>query len=629
MLLNLDSLPKRQWLAMLLLLLAGLLVYANSLHVPFMLDDFIWIHQNEAIRSLNNFFINSVGYEFSPARFIASLTFALNYYFGELSVYGYHVVNLAIHLLSTLLVYTLARLTFETPYFRDEKYGNDKELSSSSSAFQSPHYLIPLFAALVFEVHPVQTEAVTYVVQRMTSLTTLFYLLSLVLYIQARLSMEWPKRRKRSSAPSPFSLRVSAYYIGSVLAAVLAMKTKEIAFTLPLATVMYEVFFFEGSWGRRIIYLLPILATLPIVPMSAISFNDIALKPTGQSASATLLAGMGEQLRAQTDMSRLDYLFTEFRVIVTYLRLLVFPVGQNLDYDYPIYHTFFTPPVYLSFFVLLCFVFLAGWLFRKTSKIKYKNGKMEAGTPLLRLISFGIFWFFLSLSVESSLIPIADVIFEHRLYLPSVGAAIAFSTVFFLVKDKAPKAVANLFILVGSIIVLGLSVATYQRNIIWQSEVGLWEDVVSKSPQKARALSNLGRGLIEADRPWEAISVLSRALAKAPDDPVVNFNLGRAYIRIGQSRTAIPLLWKVIAYKPDYNLAYIVLSAALIMDKKYSAAVTLLEQNLSHLSELPEARFNLGVAYFYSNNPQAARQQLEILSRLDSERASKLAALLR
>jgi hypothetical protein len=124
-------------------------------------------------------------------------------------------------------------------------------------------------------------------------------------------------------------------------------------------------------------------------------------------------------------ISRTDYLLTQFRVIVTYMRLLIFPVNQNFDYEYPVYHSFFDPQVAFSF-IFLFMIFLGGIYLIYASRLAAAKGNRHG----LRLAAFGIFWFFLALSVESSIIPITDVIVEHRLYLPSIGIIIAFVTLF-------------------------------------------------------------------------------------------------------------------------------------------------------------------------------------------------------
>ena len=176
--------------------MTGIIVYSNTFQVPFALDDESSIVNNIVVEKLDNvFYAYQLGLKFVQNRFVAYLTFALNYQFGGLNVTGYHVVNLLIHLVTALLVYALLRLTFRTPYFQgdtalDVQVAQSCRLTPQPSSLQlQPSSFIPLFAALLFVVHPVQTQAVTYIVQRMASLATMFYLLSVVLYVKARLGI--------------------------------------------------------------------------------------------------------------------------------------------------------------------------------------------------------------------------------------------------------------------------------------------------------------------------------------------------------------------------------------------------------------------------------------------------------
>jgi len=194
------------------------------------------------------------------------------------------------------------------------------------------------------------------------------------------------------------------------------MKTKEIAFTLPATVVLYEFMFFKSSVRKRLIFLAIVALTLTIIPLSLLHSD----KPL-----SAILSELSERTRIQTDMPRWHYLVTQMRVIVTYLRLVFLPVGQNLDYDYPIYHSLFTPQVFFSFLLLLAIVGSALYLL-SASRSRH-SGSSPRAVPY-RLISFGIFWFFITLSVQSSIVPIVDVIFEHRVYSPSVGLFIAIIT---------------------------------------------------------------------------------------------------------------------------------------------------------------------------------------------------------
>jgi tetratricopeptide (TPR) repeat protein len=665
-----NILCKRRLPAVLLILLAGIIAYSNTFHVPFVLDDAKSITQNPVIRNLTNFYPNGTGYEFVPNRSFAYLTFALNYHFGGYNLFGYHAVNLLIHLLAALLVYALLSLTFSTPYFQGQASGAGSgsgsgatSTSTSTSTFFSslftPHTFIPLFAALLFVIHPIQTQAVTYVVQRIASLATMFYLLSIVLYVQARLRLEARGSGAGSgsgsggSGPSTLGQRQKSFRLapvmlmaGSVLSAVLAMKTKEIAFTLPLAIVLYEVFFFRGHWKRRLLFLLPLLATLPIVPLSVLhAAGDI------QSHAGNLGSNVGLQLRVGTSISRLDYLFTQFRVIVTYLRLLVLPVNQNLDYDYPVYKTFFTPAVFLSFLFLAALFALAVYLFWRTRSDRQVQAEGKPGSAekqgkalssesqpqpqpvfsstCFRLVSFGILWFFLTLAVESSLIPIVDVIAEHRLYLPGFGAATAFAAASWIVAEKFSRpGFGKILLTVSVLVVLGLGFATYQRNHVWGNAIRLWQDAVKKSPDKGRPINNLGVALEKAGRRSEAFKTLSRAIEIDPNYAQSYYNLADLYVVSGRPDEALPLLQAAIRLKPDFRDAYVDMGAALMRGGHFSEAATFLERNLNWVGNIPEARFYLGSAYAFLGKRQAALKELEFVSRHDAQLAASLAGLL-
>jgi Flp pilus assembly protein TadD len=634
-----NFLCKRILPAIFLILLAGIIVYSNTFQAPFVLDDQSSIVDNIVVKEPGNvFYAYKLGLQFVQNRFVAYLTFALNYQFGGLNVTGYHAVNLLIHLVTGLLVYALLRLTFRTPWFRDR----GQELSSPSpgltpsSRLLAPHCFIPLFGALLFVLHPVQTQAVTYIVQRLASLTTLFYLLSVVLYVKARLRMDdsggdhqvaeglLPDSEEKGSSRLRPRLSLIFYYGGSVLAAVLAMKTKEVAFTLPMAIVLYEIFFFRGAWKRRLLYLLPLLSTLPIIPLTIMGILDVGVDESSEYIS---IASPEEQLRTGTSMSRLDYLFTQFRVIVTYLRLMVLPVNQNLDYDYPVFTTFFTPSVFLSFFLLAVILAFALYLFLVSGRTSGASGKNGSIAP--RLISFGILWFFLTLSVESSLIPIKDVIMEHRLYLPFFGAATAFAMSFYLLLERlAGPLRGRVLLLSAATLVLVLGAATYQRNQVWQDPVRLWQDVVSKSPNKARPINNLGKALEASGQRAEAVKAFTRAIKLEPDYYKAYYNLADLYLVSDQPGTALQLLQAALRLNPAFTEAYVSVGAALMRAGKFREVIVFLEQNLDRIAEKAEARFYLGASYAFLGNREAALRELAVLSKLDASYAANLKGMM-
>ncbi len=571
-----------------LIILAGVIVYANSLHVPFTLDDGSSITDNPVIRELGNFLGNGSGYAYNPRRYIGYLSFALNYRLGGLDVTGYHVANLAIHLVNAVLVYLLVRVTLRTPFFAS---GRPEETVRHAGP-------IALFTALLFVVHPVESQAVTYIVQRLTSLMTLFYLLALYLYARMRLAEEEGSAR----------WRVAGLGLLGVAAAVLAMKTKENAFTLPVAALLYEWLFFRGTAGKRLLRLLPLLATMLIIPLSLLDIH----KPVGD-----VISDVSEVTVVKAPLTRWEYLFTQFRVIVTYLRLLVLPVNQNLDYDYPLYRTLFAPPVLASLLLLLALFGLAVWLVYRS--------RGEAQGRLARLAAFGIFWFFLALAVESSIIPITDVIYEHRVYLPSVGAFLALATGAVLAAGRLGNGGRKAAAAGGALLLIVLGVATIQRNRVWSDRVTLWEDVVRKSPAKVRGYNNLGAALSDEGREVEAVAVLEKALAIKPDHPEAYYNLGRIYLQTeGRLGDAIALLTRAIELRPGYDDAYVNLAAAYIKGGNPARAVELLDSVTPAGRGRADRHFNLGVAYALLGERTRAEEEVAFLRGIDPAMAERL-----
>jgi tetratricopeptide (TPR) repeat protein len=381
-----------------------------------------------------------------------------------------------------------------------------------------------------------------------------------------------------------------------------------------------------------LLYLLPLLSTLAIIPISIFDLSGF----TGDT-----LSDLGKQLPLGDGVSWQIYLLTQFRVIVTYLRLLIFPVNQNLDYEYPIYSSFFTPPVFLSFlfltalFVLSIYLFVrsgaqAGSRFADVASSQSSASSLRLPPPQLRLISFGIIWFFLTLSVESSFIPLKELINEHRLYLPGVGAATVFATTFCLVAMKLSRlAYARLFVSVVVMIVMGLGFATVKRNHVWGDAVRLWQDVVAKSPDKGRSHNNLGVALENAGRRAEAIKTLSRAIELDPGYYKSYYNLGDLYLVSDQPRLALPLLQTAIQLNPGFTEAYVGVGAALMRSGRFSDVIIFLEQNLDRIEENAEAHFYMGASYAFMGNREEALRELTIVSQNDPELAATLRGMLR
>lgn len=480
-----------------LVLLTGVIAYSNSLNGPFQFDD---------AHISNRAHLFSKAYS-SPTRQIADLTFLLNHYINGANVFGFHLLNLLIHLCTAVTLYFMVTAVI-TALIGDEPEDPDK----SSYILQ----FVPFATAMLFVCHPIQTQAVTYIVQRYTSLATLFYLLSTLMFIKARIYY-----LNSTSHVQIWTVGMLAFISG-----LLAMRCKEIAFTLPVMLVIVELFIFQGRLLRNRFFLAGVALLLLIIPAQQIFKH-------GASGIDELIYSIDKGSKEEWTYSRMDYFQTQFRVVITYLRLLVFPINQNLDYDYPLQKIFFSAPVILSLMFHVLMLSSAAFMFYK-SRLLLKGRSVIDGT-CIRLCSLGIVWFYVALLVESSFIPILDVIFEHRVYLPSVGFFLTIVSLFalFLVHRESTRKSAWILL---AIICLVLTAATINRNRVWNDEVRLWEDAASKSPHKIRTLNNLAAKYINRRMPEKAIVPILHVLDIEPGYPSGLYNLGILFDQIPQAR---------------------------------------------------------------------------------------------
>jgi hypothetical protein len=342
---------------------------------------------------------------------VLDLTFALNYYFGKLDVFGYHLVNLLLHIANGVMLYFILLWTMQKSEEQraegeeqraegEEQRAEGGNISAMSYELRAMNYYsrIPLYASLIFIAHPVQTQAVTYIVSRSALLATFFYLLSLLLFIRGCRAQGGEQRADRKKH---YALRTLPYFGGAFIAAYLGMGSKQIAATIPLMLLLYDFYFISDGNFRTLIrhYRVHLAMFLPITLFICLNFSGIQRFIAFDHAGDTFLSQDGP-------LTSLQYFFTQLHVIPYYIKLLFVPVNQNLDYDWPVTRSIDIPTI-LFFILLASIIILAVKMFRKH-----------------RLASFGILWFFIALSVESSFFVIDDVIFEHRLYLPSIGFAI-------------------------------------------------------------------------------------------------------------------------------------------------------------------------------------------------------------
>ena len=527
-----------------LLLLAAavvvIFIYMGSLAGPFVFDDEPNITENRHIRltRLTPEGIYAAAFNsLLPHRPVANASFALNYFFNGYNIVGYRFVNILIHIINGYLVYLLARFTLRTPAL-----GSYREQAGA----------IACGTAILWLVHPLHTQSVAYIVQRMTSLSTLFYLLALVFYADAR-----------------FSTTATRKHILMALCAVsglLALGTKEIAATLPFFIFLYEWFFFQElkpAWLRQ---------HLPALAGVCVAFGVIVLIFSGfENPFERIFApytGGG--------ITVWQRVMTQFRVVVIYLSLLFWPnpARLNLDHDVAISLALLDPATTLFSLLLLAALFATALLIARREP----------------LASFAILWFLGNLVIESSVIRL-ELMFDHRTYLPSVfPAMVLVAQVFRFLKPKW-AAIALLAALAA-----GCSFWTWQRSLVWADEVTLWRDCLEKSPLKPRPYNNLGSALSKTGRFEEAAAYLARAVELKPDYDDARYNLGYVLVQLGQVDAGIRELLEAVRLAPGNYMAHNNLGVAYLLQENYPEAVRHLQEALRLKPDFEAAHNNLGVA---------------------------------
>jgi tetratricopeptide (TPR) repeat protein len=574
-----------------LIALLGILIYSNTFSVPFQFDDDAYVVNNPAIRDLGTFLSPqdiTTGNTLSPTgippalrsafmtRVLGYLSLAINYRLHGLDVTGYHLVNLLLHILNACLLYLILTHTFGRRDFPGREF-NDGHKST-----------LPLIAALIFLCHPIQTHAVTYITSRFVLLASFFSLLSLASYIRYRTSSAGTGR--------------CAFLVLALLSAAAGMMTKEFTFTLPFLIALYEFSFFAGSLREHLRRLAPLGLTLPIIPL--LIFIQQGSITALDSTMRTITAADSSQI------SRIDYLLTQFRVLVLYLRLLFFPVGQNVDHDIPVMHSMTSPQLLWSFLLLLA---LLSWAVHR-----YWRSLRSGAEPESRIIPFGIIWFFMAMSVESSIIPLGELVAEYRLYLPSVGMIMAVTC---LGGEAAARFPLNrtLFNAIAAILIISLCGATLLRNRVWQSEISLWQDAAMKSPAKVRPHQNLALYYGIKGRLEEARRELEKAIAIEPRNFELHNNLGIIYRQQGDLERAIAEYRLVLELEPGDAMARYNLGNIYLAQQRYDDALREYGECLAIIPQYDELHNNIGIVHMKSGRFEDAFREFKTALRLNPE----------
>jgi len=519
------------------IVLAALAAYYNSFTVPFLFDDHSSIERNPTIRHLWPIWkaLSPPAKSMVAGRPVVNFSLALNYAWGGLAVGGYHAFNLAVHVLAGLTLYGILRRTFARPVL-PERFAVSGEW-------------VALAVAVLWTVHPLQTEAVTFVWQRCESLMGLFYLLTLYSFVRG--------------LKSP---RHGRWFVLSVVACALGMATKEVMVTAPLMVLLYDRTFVsqslrEASTRHGRLYL-------------GLASTWLLL--------GYLMVGLGNRgVGYSPGITWWGYALTECRAVMQYLRLAIWPHPLIFDYGpyVPIGHLAAAAPYALILVVLATGVLVA---------LKWQPA-----------IGFVGAWFFVILAPTSSLVPMAgSPVEEHRMYLPLaavatlgvVGAVALGKRLFTKQQGVLLGCVAG-----GSVAVL-LTFLTIQRNQDYDSELTIWRDTVEKCPTNPRAYNNLGLALFQPGQVQEAIVQFEQALRIKPDYAEAHNNLGSALLQAGRLPEAIEQHEQALHLKPDSAEAQYNLGHDLEQAGRRQEAIGHYEQALQIQPDSAEAHNNLGLA---------------------------------
>ncbi len=533
--------------------LVGVLAYSNCFQGAYIYDDFHAIQQNSYIRSLRTAF-GAPPQSSLAGRPITAATFALTYALFEYDGRGYHAVNLAIHLLAALALFGVVRRALQSPALRDR--------------FAEAAWGLALATTLLWVVHPLQTQAVTYIIQRSESLVGLFYLTTLYCSIRAM-----------------HVGRFSRWTACAVVACAMGMGTKEVMATAPLTVLLVDVLFFARA------YRIALLKRWSLyLGLAAGWFLLIALMATGPRSESV---GFG-----LNEISPLGYLRSQPGVLLHYLALAIWPSTLVLDYGWPVASS---PAQYLLPLLMVSMMGLVtAW-----------------GVYRRRPWSILPASFLIVLAPTSSFVPINDLCFEHRMYLPVAAVILAAVLAAFSLLSHLPFAARRPISIAGCLLAVGsLASRTHARNSDYHDALHLWSVTVQQRPDNARALSALATEYLNRERYAESVPLYERAVEIEPRNWRYLENLGRAYYKVKRHQESVTAYQKAIELAPwQYTLHYN-LGVCFFDMKRYEDAMQSYVRALRCDPGAYQAHFNLANTFLMLNRPLEAeaayRRVLEI-----------------
>lgn len=589
----------RLWVhAVMAVLLTGLCasLYVWTADFPMAFDDHTYLKDNPFFRDGTTFDYLKNFNEFAnrPARIgsdpdyavnavlrpVAYLSFLLNYRWDAFNPHWFRLVNVGIHALNAVFIYALVNLLLRRSLL-------EGRLQRGSVLF------ISATAALMFAAHPLATESVTYIIQRFTSLVVLFSLLSLCLYFASCfVKGRWARRLLRA---------------GSVLAMLLAMQTKEDAFVVPLLAVLLDWLVIGTRLRAAALRALPLLLCMPLIPML------VFLTASAQNGGYDLNAAVNIVNSRDAPLNHWHYIVTELTVVAHYLRQMFWPKGMNLDPDWPLYDSLWQGPVLLALAVLgglLISVWALARRFREDVRFVFGFAC--------------VLWFFLTVGVSSGLVPLPDLVAEHRSYLPSIGIFILVACLLdWLRSSNLRFAVLRVGIPVISLLCVGaLSWKTCIRNNVWRTRESLWEDTVAKSPGKYRTWGNLGAAYSDAGKNEKAVQCFREALKVEPRFQNGLLNLSNSLLKLNRPKEALDTTLQLINLNKDATTkppVAFTLGLSLAGVGRFDEAVSVFRDILHTMPDDPQTHKALGLVYYQTGLPHRALDHYQHAARVQPD----------
>ena len=523
-----------KWLLLSALVIITLAAYYPSFWGEFVLDDVYQIEKNDAIQS----WAELKPFLATTNRPIVHVSLALNYCLGGAEPAGYHAWNLFVHLCAGLTLFGIVARTLRLPRL--------------SRQFGASADWIAFAITLIWLVHPLQTQSVTYVIQRCESMMGMFYLLTLYCAIRgAQATRPWP------------------WYMAGIATFLLGMGCKEVMATAIVVIPLYDRVFLTSSWREVVQRRWPFY--LGFTPGFIWLFYVISQMPEEASA------GFGCD-----KISPFQYLTSQPLVLFHYLRLALLPDQLCLDYGWkPVEHWWQFVPLGAVILAILVACLVA--VFRYQSPIGF------VGTT-----------FFLILAPTSSIMPIADLAFEHRMYLPlaCVITLLTFGMIALTTRIvETPRSRRVVLATALTMVIALFSVRTFVRNKLYTVPLALWSNVLAAAPDNARAHINYGYRLAQNGYFEEAFEHNYIALELAPDDPLAHDNLGRLLAYRNRFDEALVHFRKVQELRPKWGSGHYHAGILLLRLGNPDDALTCLHEADRIKRDHPGCHYRLGMAY--------------------------------